>query len=104
MPHRFQIKRTKGWKMPQNGIIVSRPSKWGNPFKIEGEATRERSVELFDNYLKGMPSQKREELLAPLRGKDLGCWCSLDVPCHADILLKWVEQPTAFIFSACTTG
>ena len=23
-----------------------------------------------------------------LRGKDLACWCSLDQPCHADVLLE----------------
>ena len=26
--------------------------------------------------------------LSPLRGKDLCCWCPLDKPCHADILLE----------------
>jgi hypothetical protein len=23
-----------------------------------------------------------------LRGKDLACWCPLDAPCHADVLLE----------------
>jgi len=23
-----------------------------------------------------------------LRGKDLACWCPLDQPCHADVLLE----------------
>lgn len=26
--------------------------------------------------------------LEPLRGHDLACWCPLDVPCHADVLLE----------------
>lgn len=26
--------------------------------------------------------------LAPLRGRDLVCWCPLDQPCHADVLLE----------------
>lgn len=26
--------------------------------------------------------------LAPLRGKNLACWCRLDQPCHADVLLR----------------
>jgi hypothetical protein len=26
--------------------------------------------------------------LAPLRGHDLVCWCPLDQPCHADVLLE----------------
>ena len=28
--------------------------------------------------------------LAPLHGKDLVCWCPLDQPCHADVLLELV--------------
>ncbi|MDE2442008.1 MAG: DUF4326 domain-containing protein [Betaproteobacteria bacterium] len=31
-PVRIQRKRTAGWKMPPNTVVVSRPSKWGNPF------------------------------------------------------------------------
>jgi hypothetical protein len=23
-----------------------------------------------------------------LKGKDLACWCRLDQPCHADVLLE----------------
>lgn len=26
--------------------------------------------------------------LAPLVGRDLACWCPLDQPCHADVLLE----------------
>lgn len=26
--------------------------------------------------------------LTPLRGRDLACWCPLDQPCHADVLLE----------------
>ena len=27
-------------------------------------------------------------LLPDLRGKNLACWCPLDAPCHADVLLR----------------
>jgi hypothetical protein len=27
-----------------------------------------------------------------LRGKDLACWCPLDQPCHADVLLELANQ------------
>lgn len=33
MPIRIQRKRTKGWKMPPNTVSVTRPGKWGNPFR-----------------------------------------------------------------------
>lgn len=29
-----------------------------------------------------------EEIKEALRGKDLACWCPLDQPCHADVLLE----------------
>lgn len=32
-PQRIQRKRTKGWKMPINTVMVGRPSKFGNPFR-----------------------------------------------------------------------
>ncbi|HKY59245.1 MAG TPA: DUF4326 domain-containing protein [Aeromicrobium sp.] len=28
------------------------------------------------------------EAVASLRGRDLACWCPLDQPCHADVLLQ----------------
>lgn len=26
------------------------------------------------------------------RGKNLACWCKLDSPCHADVLLKLANK------------
>ncbi|OHU60713.1 hypothetical protein BKG82_02245 [Mycobacteroides chelonae] len=34
MPERIQLRRTKGWRKPEGAIVVSRPSRWGNPFRI----------------------------------------------------------------------
>jgi hypothetical protein len=30
---------------------------------------------------------------AELGGRDLACWCALDAPCHADILLEIANPP-----------
>ena len=30
--------------------------------------------------------------LSALHGKDLACWCSLDEPCHADVLLELANR------------
>jgi hypothetical protein len=30
--------------------------------------------------------------LSELKGKNLACWCPLDKPCHADVLLKYANQ------------
>jgi len=31
--------------------------------------------------------------LDQLRGKNLACWCPLDQPCHADVLLQLANAP-----------
>lgn len=32
------------------------------------------------------------DYLGPLRGHDLACWCPLDQPCHADVLLELANR------------
>lgn len=40
LPTRIQRKRTKGWKSPPGTIYCGRPSRWGNPFQVVGNAVR----------------------------------------------------------------
>lgn len=145
-PKRIQIRRTKGFRMPEGAIRVARPGKWGNPFRYgdytglkrvpaaieegaaweyEGRISADGAshayhhpggrithctvyymdypelVETFRRLLTGdlSPSMRSSGLSAKtlgftvddvrreLAGKDLGCWCPLDRPCHADVLL-----------------
>ena len=37
---------------------------------------------------KPRPGRLKGDDLRELRGKDLACWCPLDKPCHADVLLE----------------
>ena len=76
-PLRQQRMRTKGWRKPKGAVCVSRPSKWGNPFKSIHPMV---AVTLFEDLT--LPDLD----LSPLRGKVLLCWCSEDAPCHADVL------------------
>ena len=67
-----------------DSVYVGRPSKWGNPYGIGPDGTREEVVAKYAEYIKTQP-----ELLAALselKGKDLMCWCS-PAACHADVLL-----------------
>lgn len=87
---RVQRQRTKGWRMPPNTVYVGRPSKWGNPWKVgmwNGAAYIDREASLFQ-YRHWATGLMDRTLLEPLRGKDLACWCPLDQPCHADVLLE----------------
>lgn len=94
-PHRVQLSRKKGWRMPPNTVRVARPGKWGNPFAVGKPyetvgahtryvATQVDAVRLFCP----LAYARKPEIVAELRGKNLACWCALDEPCHADVLLR----------------
>ena len=85
MPKRIQCKRIKGWKMPQNTIYVGRPSKWGNTFTTKKLSGIKGIVEAYKTTLS---DKLIREAKIELKGKNLACWCPLDRPCHADVLLK----------------
>jgi hypothetical protein len=53
------------------------------------EITVEESVILYRIYIQGCILNNSDYYqIERLRGKDLMCWCSLDQPCHADVLLE----------------
>lgn len=115
---RIQRKRAKGWKMPPKTIVVDRSTGFGNPFPVvkgkswqggvekaiwaigtwSGPAmwfkdTKEEAVRLsVDAFRAWITHEQQATLLArvkkELRGKNLACWCPLDQPCHADVLLE----------------
>ena len=114
MPKRIQRRRTKGWRMPVAAICVTRPTVFGNPFIYEfavesyeiwlnekstpaGEICEricKREGDKFAVDLAYSPGvyfrtpQSALQRIGELRGKNLACFCSLDKPCHADILLE----------------
>ena len=93
----MQLHRTKGWRKPAGVVVVARPTKWGNPFRIGPGADRAKTVEQFVDaldrrregarvaQLRSYPSD--DEIREELAGRDLACWCPLDGPCHADVLM-----------------
>jgi hypothetical protein len=92
---RIQRFRTKGWRMPEGAVYVGRPSRWGNRYRtgdfdlgmgrlMDAPAV----VECYRAEVMGWNHDYRLRWIAPLRGKDLACWCPLDQPCHADVLLE----------------
>jgi hypothetical protein len=128
-PVRVRLSRAKGWRLPSNTVIVSRPSEFGNPFKLleivrgkkytvqtlvsfgsrcwwgskhskpsdmDQRAARQHAVECFELWINGdttrtdliLPENFAARITEKLRGRNLACWCPLDEPCHADVLLR----------------
>ena len=67
-------------------IYIGRPSKWGNPFEIGKDGTREQVIEKYKNH--ALPPDKD---IRKLKGKILGCWCA-PLPCHGDVLLRIANE------------
>lgn len=92
-PKRVQMTRQKPWRADNpDAVIVARPGYWGNPFRILG-STKEARQEAVDQFRKWLEKSGEGTVFAAaakaqLRGKDLACWCPLDAPCHADVLLE----------------
>lgn len=92
-PQRIQRKRTKGWRKPPDAVIVDRTTNWGNPYseKDRGNCGPQILVDLYRDWITKSDDPhavKMRGRLSELRGKKLLCWCELDQPCHADVLLE----------------
>lgn len=116
-PQRIQLRRTKGWRLPAGAVVVPRPSRWGNPISLSDvgeqypslddrqiaqmtvrqfEPLAERGTLSLPNWRSFDGTRGPVDWTYPsvavirehLAGRDLACWCALDMPCHADVLLE----------------
>lgn len=117
MPKRIQMSRRHPWRADHpDAVIVDRRTKWGNPYRVtrrvrhfmgsydvyavhpepsvghrgytyrrENDAL-ERALHLYrGDVMRRIESGSLS--ISELAGRDLACWCPLDQPCHADVLL-----------------
>ena len=111
-PHRVQLSRAKGWRMPANSVKVDRTTLFGNPFSI-ADCGHDSAVALHRAWIIGQainasfsPGAMKDLMatrnqvlhaLPSLRGKHLACWCALPQSgapdnCHAAILLELANR------------
>lgn len=122
-PKRIRLSRAKGWRKPEGAVVVSRPSRWGNPYIVhthndrcdadeatcpvwgselgyrEYRETHQGAVtafrHLFEFPMIGDPFYPDTDYIREhLAGCDLCCWCAPDEPCHADALLEIANAAT----------
>jgi hypothetical protein len=117
IPIGIQRRRTKGWKMPLNTISVTRPGKFGNPYKIgdhnvwdikdkitrkslkdvllerNGENVYRTNQDLVDAFREKVKASEAFQRIIKreLRGKNLACFCPIDKPCHRSVLLEFAN-------------
>lgn len=119
-PARIRLSRAAGFRLDQasmklNGlpaVVVARPSRWGNPFVVARsrgrDGTRAECVHRFAMLAAGLicisdakvHPDEQTEVLRDLRrngrqylqGRNLACWCPAGAPCHADVLIAFVNR------------
>lgn len=101
-PNRIQRKRSRGWRAPDGAVYVGRPTRWGNPHRVDlrgitGEDRASATTVAVEMYradlLAGRLPVTVDDVRRELRGRDLMCWCRLDHECHADVLLEVANSP-----------
>jgi hypothetical protein len=70
-------------------IYIGRGGRWGNPFSIGVDGTRQEVIEKYRQFVLQHPQLL--ENLHELKGKVLGCWCKPNA-CHGDVLVELIEQ------------
>ncbi len=69
--------------------ITGKLSKWGNPFVVGKDGTRQECIDKYAEWIQKQPHLI--SCLSELKGKRLGCWCR-PLNCHGDILVELIEK------------
>ena len=89
-PQVLNIYKNPDAKTRPNCVYIGRPSKWGNPFAIGKDGTREEVIEKYRQYLLERP-ELLEQAKKELAGKNLVCFCAPKA-CHGNILIE-IDNP-----------
>jgi hypothetical protein len=66
-------------------VRIDRKTKWGNPFVVGKDGTREECILQYESWVEEQPHLMNA--LHELKGKRLGCWCAPHA-CHGDVLAR----------------
>lgn len=67
-------------------IVITRATKWGDPFVVGQDGTRDAVITKFETWLADQPSLLHS--LHELTGKRLGCVCAPKHRCHGTVLAR----------------
>jgi hypothetical protein len=77
-------------KKAKYDVLIDRTSKWGNPFVVGKDGTREEVIQKYEEWVYTKPlliAMAKKEL----KNKILGCWCA-PKRCHGDILSRIANE------------
>lgn len=73
-------------------VYIGRPFKWGNPFVIGADGTREEVIAKYRAWLyEPAQARLRAAIKTELKGKRLACYCAPEA-CHGDVLAEIADE------------
>lgn len=111
-PRRERRSRARGARLPAGTICVTRGTRWGNPFLLDGTVDERQAkrwgwnvprlrtmagmhpLSAFESALRSLTPDALAALRHHLGGRNLACWCNWDQACHGDVLLLVSNEPT----------
>ncbi len=78
-------------KRSKYDIYIGRPSKWGNPFEIGKDGTREEVINKHREWITEGKGMYLLDDLHELKDKMLGCWCKPKA-CHGNTLVELINK------------
>ena len=72
-------------------VYIGRGSKWGNPFIIGKDGTRDEVIQKYKAWILTTPALTN--CMDELKGKTLGCFCKPKA-CHGDVLVALADGNT----------
>lgn len=78
-------------KKSEYDVYIGRPSKWGNPFIIGRDGTRQDVVDKYREWITNGDGKCLLKQLSELKDKTLGCFCKPEA-CHGDVLVELINE------------
>jgi hypothetical protein len=72
-------------------VRIDRRTKWGNPFPMRGEATRNLVCDQYEKWFEEQEHLGRLDINELHEARRLGCWCK-PKRCHGDYLRMRIEK------------
>lgn len=82
--------------IPEGAVLVARPSRFGNPYKLNKNETRDETCMKYLDWL-NIKIRENKNFIKPLIGKNLVCYCKVRPEdykgywCHAEILIDVIR-------------
>lgn len=94
----LNMHKLPGKQVPAGAVYIGRGSRWGNPYVIGKDGTRQEVIDKYEARLQTLLADPKNLLkyeLAELDGKDLVCFCAPQA-CHGDVLARYAQDAAQY--------